>query len=244
MARALKPATYSRKPRKAKKTAKTSPKKSVVAPLAGVLVMILGFCLLNSQLIAAQIIQRTHKDMPAVQVQKTLSTDRIDGNTSSKLIIPKLGVTAPVIDEPSIQESDIQNSRKKGVIHYANTAYPGQKGNVVIFGHSSGPLWQGGDYKFIFTRLNALSIGSTILLTYNGIQYSYQVTDSVIVSPTDFSVVQKTNEPQLTLITCTPVGTSRDRLVVRARQISPDPKTLKTVGEASLQTVTAGRLPQ
>ena len=232
-----------RKPMQRAKGAKSKPKRSLIAPLAGILVMVVIFGLLNNQLIAAQFIQRTRADL-RFQTQSAPVITKIDANAPSELAIPVLGVTAPIIDEPSIRESDIQNSLQKGVVHYANTAYPGQKGNVVIFGHSSGAIWTAGDYKFVFTRLGALKTDDFITVNYKGVHYTYKVTDSTVIPPTDFSVVQPTSTPQLTLITCTPVGTNKNRLVVRARQISPDPNTAQAGIGATTHTVTAGTLPK
>lgn len=48
------------------------------------------------------------------------------------------------------------------------------------------------------------------------------MTKSEIVEPTDVAaLVYETDKPILTLITCTPLGTSRYRLLVIAEQISP-----------------------
>nr|HMM62465.1 sortase [Candidatus Saccharibacteria bacterium] len=45
-----------------------------------------------------------------------------------------------------------------------------------------------------------------------------------VVKPTDVNkLVYKTDKPMLTLITCTPLGTSTNRLLVTAEQVSPDP---------------------
>jgi hypothetical protein len=45
--------------------------------------------------------------------------------------------------------------------------------------------------------------------------------DSKVVAPTDLSVLNQGSDNNLTLITCTPVGTSAKRLIIVARQISP-----------------------
>jgi len=231
-------------PKNRAKASKTTPKKSILAPLAGILVMVLGFGLLNSQLIAAQIVQRTRVTSVPAQSQVISRSTHSNVNDPPALTLPQLGIVAPIIDEPSVQESDIQNSLKRGVVHYANTAYPGQKGNVVLFGHSSGLVWSAGDYKFVFTRLNALKTNDLISVNFKGVRYTYKVADSTVVPPTDFSVVQQTSTTQLTLITCTPVGTSKNRLVVHALQVSPDPATIKAIDDAATRTVTAGTLPK
>jgi hypothetical protein len=44
-----------------------------------------------------------------------------------------------------------------------------------------------------------------------------------VVEPTNTSVLEQTQQPRLTLITCTPPGTSWQRLIVQAKQVTPDP---------------------
>jgi LPXTG-site transpeptidase (sortase) family protein len=139
--------------------------------------------------------------------------------------IPKINVNAPVVYASDNNESDILTDLESGVVHYANTAMPGQPGNSVIFGHSSNDWWEPGNYKFVFVLLDKLQAGDTFTVNYNSHQYLYQVTGTQVVEPTDLSVLNQTPDPEMTLITCTPPGTSWKRLVVTAKQISPAPTT-------------------
>ena len=144
----------------------------------------------------------------------------------SKIIIPKINVEIPVVyDEPSVEEGAIQQALERGVVHYATTPKPGELGNSVIFGHSSNNILNKGKYKFAFVLLNKLSPGDTFYLTYNGTRYAYKVFDKKVVTPDDFSVLEpvKGKPAVATLITCDPPGTSINRLVVTAEQITPDP---------------------
>ena len=108
-------------------------------------------------------------------------------------------------------------------MHYANTAMPGENGNSVFFGHSSNNWWIKGEYKFVFILLDKLEIGDTFVLHYNSKKYLYEVTEKKVVDPKEVSVLDQTSDPVVTLITCTPPGTSWKRLVVIGKQISPDP---------------------
>ncbi len=139
------------------------------------------------------------------------------------ITIPKINVHAPVEYEPSIQEAAVQKALESGVVHYGNTAVPGQNGNVAIFGHSSNDWWEPGNFKFVFVLLDKLSPGDRLTIDYQSKRYTYEVTGSKVVEPTDVSVLNQTSTPTLTLITCTPPGTSLRRLVVTAKQVSPDP---------------------
>lgn len=137
--------------------------------------------------------------------------------------IPKINVAAPVVYEPSMAEASIQKALESGVVHYGNTAVPGQVGNTVIFGHSSNDWWEPGNYKFVFVLLDKLVVGDRFTVDYQSKRYTYEVTGSKVVEPTDLSVLNQTSTPTLTLITCSPPGTSLRRLVVTAKQVDPDP---------------------
>ena len=141
----------------------------------------------------------------------------------SKVIIPKINVDVPVVyDIGTNDEKAIQAGLESGVVHYPGTAVPGQNGNVVVVGHSSNNLLNKGKYKFAFVLLNRLQVGDTITMQYGGKRYVYKVYESVIVKPTDVGVLGPTDKTAtLTLITCDPPGTSINRLVIKAEQISP-----------------------
>ncbi len=159
------------------------------------------------------------KATPSATAEPTAQTTAVA--PGSVVIVPKISVNAPIQFPPTLDESQIQLSLRDGVAHYAGTALPGQQGNVVLFGHSSNDWWEPGNYKFVFALLDRLAAGDTVQINYESRKYVYQVTNSVVVAPTDFSVIQATPEPTLTLITCTPPGTSWKRLVVHAKQIEP-----------------------
>jgi LPXTG-site transpeptidase (sortase) family protein len=139
--------------------------------------------------------------------------------------IPKINVNAPIVFAQSNVEASVQKDLEGGVVHYAHTAAPGDPGNSVIFGHSSNDWWEPGNYKFVFVLLDKLAVGDTFTVNYNSKQYMYKVVESKVVEPTDLTVLNQTADPEMTLITCTPPGTSWKRLIVRAQQVSPAPQT-------------------
>jgi LPXTG-site transpeptidase (sortase) family protein len=142
----------------------------------------------------------------------------------STITIPKINIHAPIVYEPTVQEAAVQKALESGVDHYGNTPMPGQTGNSVIFGHSSNDWWEPGNYKFVFVLLDKLVPGDRYTVDYQSVRYTYEVTGSRVVEPTDLSVLVQTPEPTMTLITCTPPGTSWKRLVVTAKQVDPAPK--------------------
>lgn len=143
----------------------------------------------------------------------------------AKIIIPKINLEAPVVyDVPTIEEKDVQKGLENGVVHYATTPNPGEKGNAVIFGHSSSNILNKGKYKFAFILLKSLEIDDTFIIQKDGKRYVYKVYNKFITSPKDLSVLGPNDKPAtVTLITCDPPGTSTNRLIIQAEQIFPDP---------------------
>jgi len=140
-----------------------------------------------------------------------------------RLIIPKLNIDVPVAF--NIPTSEVDAAMNNGVAQFSipgADALPGQIGNLVISGHSAGDIYSNNPYKFIFSGLERLEVGDLIYVNYESIRYTYQMTKSEVVEPTNVAaLIYTTNKPMLTLITCTPLGTSRYRLLITAEQISP-----------------------
>ena len=154
-----------------------------------------------------------------------------------RLIIPKINVDVPVVyDTKPDQVSQLQ-AMEKGVAWFgipgANSR-PGYVGNTVLSGHSSNDLFDPGNYKFIFARLEQLVEGDTFYINYLGVRHVYTITKKEVVKPTDVQkLVYPTDKPIVTLITCVPLGTAQNRLLVTAEQISPSPIQAEDVPEST-----------
>lgn len=157
-----------------------------------------------------------------------VDTSNVAVTPDPRLIIPKIGVDVPIVwDAVASSEVSLNAAMDKGVAWFnikGANAKPGELGNFVLSGHSSNDWLDGGSYKFIFARLEQLSEGDAIYVNYNSVRYTYTVSGTKVVKPTDVSALQVgTEKPQLTLVTCTPLGTALNRLLVFSDQISPDP---------------------
>ena len=142
-----------------------------------------------------------------------------------KLIIPKLNVDVPAHFNIANDTATIDNAMNHGVAQFkipGADALPGQVGNLVISGHSAGDIYSNNQYKFIFSGLERLQDNDLIYVNYNSVRYTYKVTKKQTVEPTDVAaLVYPTSKPILTLITCTPLGSDRYRLLVTAEQVNP-----------------------
>ena len=152
----------------------------------------------------------------------------VEVSKTPTILIPKLSVKAPIIfNLPDLTERTAQANLRNGTIHFpvsGASSSPGQNGNTVVLGHSSGDVFDGGAYKFIFVGLERLESGDLFYIDYDGVRYTYQVDRKEIISPNNISALNLGKDrPYATLVTCVPIGTNINRLLVIGRQVSPDP---------------------
>lgn len=146
-----------------------------------------------------------------------------------RLIIPKINVDVKVDYDAKNDSASQLKAMESGVAYFGipgADSRPGQNGNTPIAGHSSNDALAPGDaaVKFIFARLEQLDVGDTFYLNHKGTRYTYSITKKLVVRPDQVSKLQiGSGKPYATLITCTPLGTAQNRLLVFGEQISPSP---------------------
>lgn len=128
-------------------------------------------------------------------------------------------ISIPKIDIIDADVSTIDTNLTKNLVNYGGTAIPPQKGNAVIFGHSTLPqFFSNNNYKTIFSNMYKLTPGDEIIVKADNKEYKYIVENITIVDPNNTSVLQQDyNGSFLTLITCTPPGTIWKRLIVKSK---------------------------
>ena len=160
---------------------------------------------------------------PASEIEAIDPTITKPVSSEPRLIIPKLNIDVPINFD--INVSDIMEAMNHGVAHFrisGASAYPGEIGNFIITGHSAGDVYSSNPYKYIFSGLERLEDGDLIYVNYNSVRYTYKVIKKEVVEPSDVAaLVVQTDKPLITLVTCTPLGTSRYRLLVTGEQIAP-----------------------
>ncbi len=127
-------------------------------------------------------------------------------------------ISIPSIKIENAEVSTVDTDLTKHLVNYPGTGIPGQNGNAVIFGHSTLPqLFNNKDYKTIFANAYKLKNGDDIYVLINGVTYTYKVSKTVVVDPSDTSaLVQDYDNSYITLVTCTPPGTIWKRLIIKA----------------------------
>jgi LPXTG-site transpeptidase (sortase) family protein len=145
----------------------------------------------------------------------------VDLGPDNMIYIPKLKVKAPILFPDTLDENILLGMLRNGVLHYPQTALPSEVGNVVITGHSSNYWWIQSDFNAIFSLLPELTQGDEAYIVYGGRKYTYRVSDSFVLYPWQLGpYIGPSAKPMLTLITCVPVGTNWQRLVVRFDLVS------------------------
>ncbi|MDQ4148773.1 MAG: class E sortase [Actinomycetota bacterium] len=136
--------------------------------------------------------------------QTNVAEERPDlGGGVALIRIPKIGVNSVVVEGVGVEEL------KKGPGHYPETAMPGELGNMVISGHRT-------TYGAPFYRLDELRAGDEITMFDQSGGYKYVVTQTKIVKPTEVGVIAPTDDARLTLTTCHPRFSARERLIIVA----------------------------
>lgn len=125
------------------------------------------------------------------------------GEVVGRIEIPRLRVSAVV------KAGSDARTLQLAVGHIPGTALPGEPGNVGLAGHRD----------TFFRRLRDIRADDEIRVTTPDGVYAYRVERTVVVEPADVWVLDPTEEPTLTLVTCYPftfVGSAPQRFIVRA----------------------------
>lgn len=127
------------------------------------------------------------------------------------LIIPKIGVKILISD--NLNEDIALN---EGAYRFSQTSTPEKGGNTVLSAHR---------FKYLppssetFYLLDELSEGDIFMVFWEGKQYNYRVVSSKIVDPYAIEVLNQTKKSTVTLITCNPIFSIKERLVVSGELI-------------------------
>lgn len=129
------------------------------------------------------------------------------GEVLGRIEIPRLGISAAIAD------GDDDRTLRRAVGHVPRSAYPGEKGRVVLAAHRD----------TFFRELEWVRKGDRVqMITAHGWS-DYVVESTVIVRPTSTQVIEPSGRDLLTLVTCYPfeyVGRAPFRFIVHARKVA------------------------
>jgi sortase A len=133
-------------------------------------------------------------------------SEHVRAGPVGKLSIPSVGISAIVL------EGADESTLKVAPGHITGTALPGEPGNVAMAGHRD----------TFFRNLARIRNGDSVkVMTLEG-TYEYQVDTTEVVDPARTDVLDSSQSPTLTLVTCYPfywIGPAPKRFIVRGHLV-------------------------
>jgi sortase A len=136
-----------------------------------------------------------------------------DGDAVGRLRIDRIGLSSVVLEGTNADDL------RRGPGHYPGTPLPGQSGTVAIAGHRT-------TYGAPFRKIDKVRSGDDIVVTMPYGRFTYRVERTRIVKPTDVWVVDKRSFDRLVLTACHPLYSAAERIVVFARLVRSEPRSL------------------
>jgi sortase A len=159
---------------------------------------------------SAEVPAITTAEGPATKTDSLRTPRPTPASILGELAIPRIGLSIMVA------EGDSAAILRRAAGHLKSSAMPGENGNIAIAAHRD----------TFFRSLHDIHKDDIITLTTVTETYRYRVDLIEVVEPENTAVLEDSDGPTLTLITCYPfyyVGPAPRRFIVKARQISPAP---------------------
>ena len=184
--------------------------KSYILTIIAIL-MILGgvylLALISTPLILSQNIDP--KDNHTTQ----LITKTENKITENRLYIPKIDINLPY------STGGAETMERGAWWRKPENGNPKDGGNFVLSAHRfiMGLTPQQTLRKSPFYNIDKLTVGDEIIIDYNGVRYNYVISEKQSVKPDAVEIEQLTDQPQLTLYSCTLGGANDGRDVIIAK---------------------------
>lgn len=167
------------------------------------------------------VLNLSHEAHPQASASRIPTPSRVPALTQGQylLSLPQINTGAPIVIPREDAMKEILASMEKGVALYPGSSLPGQTGRAVVLGHSSRASWYRGNYATVFALLSKLEIGDLFYVTEGHKRYVFEVFDKQKLLPadTDALLAGPSEQSEIDLITCYPIGSASKRLIIRAR---------------------------
>jgi sortase A len=166
-----------------------------------------GYQILHSNIKAEQSLKEAKGMVEKQGVAVDESTfEPMDGEVVGLLSLPKIE------SELAIVEGTDPDELAKGVGHYKESFYPGERGQIVLSGHRD----------TVFKRVGELELGDELVMKMPYGEASYEIVNTKIVDADDTSIITlQDQEEELILTTCYPfgyVGDAPERYIIYAKK--------------------------
>lgn len=137
----------------------------------------------------------------------------------NRIIIQEIGLDLTVSNPETRDLEELDAVLKNGPARYVDSARLGEKGNVLIFGHSSHlPVVHNAMYK-AFNKIPELEAGDLIAVQGGGQEFVYRVTSIEQVDAAEGIIDLGRDATKLTIVTCDTLTGKSSRFVLEAEFI-------------------------
>jgi sortase A len=180
--------------------------KTLSSPQKKGLSLILFGCLLLLSAISFQVYQFFQQNRLAFSQPPQLTTEIKEEELPQRIVIDKIKLDLAVF--PAQISDGHWETSKEGASYLLGSGLPGKNGNVIIYGHNQ---------NYLFGPIRWLNAGEDVkLINKKGEEYIYSIIQTKTVKPEAIEILAPTEEPILTLYTCTGFF-DRERFVVIAQ---------------------------
>lgn len=188
-------------------------KKHGLMLLAGLLLMVGGLYMLYNAL--SPILPNFGVDPLATVTKLKSSSPDVQEN---RLYMPQINVDIPVVE---VQQGEPESKAlDRGAIHrQPQNGNPKDGGNFVLAAHrfTLGLTPSETRAKSPFYHINEMKVGDDIYVDYDGVRYKYKIYEMREVAPSDIGIEARSQDPQLTIYSCTLAGSNDGRIVLFAK---------------------------
>lgn len=154
-------------------------------------------------------------NIPALFPIEPIDVKNLDEPKDNRVYIPKIGVNVALA-------TGGPEALDKGAWHrFPERGDPEQGGNFIVSAHrfSLGATPGQTRQKSPFYHIEKLDVGDQIIVDFEGKRYGYEITEHSEVKPTQVEIEAESDQPKLTLYTCTLKGESDGREVYIAKPL-------------------------
>ena len=136
--------------------------------------------------------------------------------TDNRLYIPKIDINLPY------STGDARTMENGAWWRVPENGNPEDGGNFVLSAHRfiMGMTPEQTLRKSPFYNIDKLAVDDQIIIDYSGRRYTYKISQIFSVKPEAIEIENRTDEPQLTLYSCTLGGASDGREVIIAKPVT------------------------
>jgi len=175
--------------------------------------------------------------MKKKQDKKEINLDIEITPYSNRVIIPKIWKNIPLVDIKNRNidwENELNDIFMKElenwIIRYPGSSKPWEDGTSFIFWHSSNFPWIKWDYNDVFALLDNVSYSDEIIVYYGQEKFKYRIREKKVITPGDVSVLERNKDKsEITLMTCWPIWTTLNRLIVVWELVDENWEVIETV---------------